>query len=212
LAAFLGVEGAQALDGNLDNLDALFDAGVRMMAPTHLSDNDMGGSAHGIEKGGLTDRGRELVRRMESKGMIVDLAHASARTFDDVIAISTRPVVVSHTGVRGTCDNVRNLSDDQLRAVAKTGGIVGIGYWETATCGRDAVAVARAIRHAITVAGIAHVGLGSDFDGAVAEPFDTTGLVQITDALLVGGFGEAEIESIMGGNVVRLLLATLPPN
>jgi microsomal dipeptidase-like Zn-dependent dipeptidase len=211
-AGFLGVEGAQALDGNLDNLDDLFDAGVRMMAPTHLSDNDIGGSAHGIEKGGLTDRGKELVRRMESTRMIVDLAHASARTFDDVIAMSTRPVVVSHTGVRGTCDNVRNLSDDQLRAVAMTGGIVGIGYWETATCGRDAVAVARAIRHAINVAGLAHVGLGSDFDGAVAQPFDTTGLVQITDALLQGGFSESEIESIMGGNVARLLLTTLPPN
>jgi microsomal dipeptidase-like Zn-dependent dipeptidase len=211
-AGFLGIEGAHALDGDLDNLDGLFDAGVRMMAPTHLFDNEIGGSSQGITKGGLTDFGRQLVRRLESKQIIVDLSHASAKTFDDVIAMATRPVVVSHTGVRGTCDNVRNLSDDQLRAVAKTGGIVGIGYWETATCGKDALAVARAIRHAVTVAGIAHVGLGSDFDGAVAEPFDTTGLVQITDALLTGGFSDVEIKSIMGGNVARLLLTTLPSN
>jgi microsomal dipeptidase-like Zn-dependent dipeptidase len=118
--------------------------------------------------------------------------------------------VVSHTGVAGTCANARNLTDSQLKAVARNGGIVGIGYWETATCGRDALAVARAIRHAVTVAGIAHVGLGSDFDGAVAQPFDTTGLVQVTDALLSAGFNEVEIQAIMGGNVIRLLLTTLP--
>jgi microsomal dipeptidase-like Zn-dependent dipeptidase len=210
IAGVLGVEGAQALDGNLDNLDRLFAAGVRMMAPTHLSDNDIGGSAHGIDKGGLTDNGKELVRRMESRKMLVDLAHASAKTFDDTVTIATRPVVVSHAGVMGTCDNVRNLSDDQLKAVANTGGIVGIGYWDTATCGKDATAVARAIRHAVGVMGIAHVGLGSDFDGAVIEPFDSTGLVQVTDALLANGFNDVEIQAIMGGNVVRLLLTTLP--
>jgi microsomal dipeptidase-like Zn-dependent dipeptidase len=209
-AGLLGVEGAHALDGNLDHIDRVFAAGVRMMAPVHLADNDMGGSAHGVGKGGLTDKGKELIRRMETMKMIVDLAHASAKTFDDAIAMATRPVVVSHAGVVGTCDNVRNLSDDQLRAVANTGGVVGIGYWETATCGTDAVAVARAVRHAVSVAGISHVGLGSDFDGAVAEPFDTTGLVQITDALLQNGFNDVEIQAVMGGNVIRLLLTTLP--
>jgi membrane dipeptidase len=209
-AGLLGIEGAHALDGNLDNLDRVFSAGVRMMAPSHLADNDMAGSAHGVGKGGLTEKGKELVRRMESSKMIVDLAHASARTFDDVIAMATRPVVVSHTGVRGTCDNVRNVSDDQLRAVAKTGGVVGIGYWETATCGTNATATARAVRHVVNVVGISHVGLGSDFDGAVAEPFDTTGLVQVTDALVRNGFNDVEIQAVMGGNVARLLLTTLP--
>ena len=209
-AGLLGIEGAHALDGNLDNLDRVFAAGVRMMAPTHLADNDMGGSAHGVDKGGLTDRGAELIRRMESRKMIVDLAHASGKTFDDVIAMATRPVVVSHSGVIGICDNVRNLSDDQLRAIATSGGVVGIGYWEGATCGTDAGAVARAIRYAVSVVGISHVGLGSDFDGAVAQPFDATGLVQITDALLQHGFSDVEIQAVMGGNLVRLLLTTLP--
>ncbi len=189
---------------------SVFDAGVRMMAPTHLTDNDMGGSAHGTTRGGLTDKGKELIRRMESKHMILDLAHASPKAFDDAVALATRPVVVSHAGVAGTCANARNLSDDQLRAVATSGGIVGIGYWEIATCGTDAGAIARAIRHAVRVMGIDHVGLGSDFDGAVAEPFDTTGLVQVTDALIAAGFSDAEIAAVMGGNVIRLLQATLP--
>lgn len=209
-AGFLGIEGAHALDGNLDNIDVLFDAGVRMMAPTHFFDNDIGGSAHGIDKGGLTDKGREMIRRMEAKHMIVDVAHASAATIDDVLAMATRPVVVSHTGVRGTCDNQRNLSDDQLRGIARTGGVVGIGYWDTASCGRDAAAIAKAIRYAANLIGADHIGLGSDFDGAVLEPFDTTGLVQITDALIGEGFSDEAIGKIMGGNVLRLLIQNLP--
>jgi microsomal dipeptidase-like Zn-dependent dipeptidase len=94
-AGFLGIEGAQALDGDLANIDVLFDAGFRMMAPTHFFDNDIGGSAHGVNKGGLTDKGREMIKRMEAKRAIVDLAHASPRTIDDVLAIATRPIFVS---------------------------------------------------------------------------------------------------------------------
>jgi microsomal dipeptidase-like Zn-dependent dipeptidase len=206
----LGVEGAHALEGRLENLDALFDAGVRMMALTHFFDNEWGGSAHGTEKGGLTARGRELVGRMEARGVLVDLAHASERTFADVLGVATRPVVVSHTGVRGTCDNERNLSDEQVRAVAATGGLVGVGFWETATCGTDARAIARSARHVAALVGVRHVALGSDFDGAVATPFDASGLAQLTDALLEEGFDDEEVALIMGGNVARLLAATLP--
>ncbi|HYV05633.1 MAG TPA: dipeptidase [Blastocatellia bacterium] len=209
-AGFLGIEGAHALDGNLENVDALYDAGFRMMAPTHFFDNDIGGSAHGVEKGGLTDKGREMVRRMEAKKMTVDLAHASEKTIYDVLAMATRPVVVSHTGVRGTCDNQRNLSDEQLRAIARTGGVIGIGFWDTAVCGKDAQAIAQAIRYTANLIGVKHVGLGSDYDGAVVTPFDTTGLVEITDALLTEGFSDEEIKMIMGGNVLRLLLQNLP--
>lgn len=210
VAGFLGIEGAHALDGDLDNLDDLFDAGFRMIAPTHFFDNEIGGSAHGVKKGGLTEMGKELIRRMEAKKIIVDLAHASPNTIKDVVAMSTRPVLISHTGVRGTCDNNRNVSDEILRLVAGTGGAVGIGFWETATCGGDAKAIARSIRYATNLIGVEHIGLGSDFDGAVAQPFDATGLIQITDALLADGFSEEEIEKIMGGNVLRLLLENLP--
>ena len=209
-AGFLGIEGAHALDGDLANIDVLFDAGFRMMAPTHFFDNDIAGSAHGVNKGGLTDKGREMIKRMEAKRMIVDLAHASPRTIDDVLAIATRPVVVSHTGVKGTCDNTRNLSDEHLKRIAATGGVIGIGYWDTATCGTTARAIARAIRYTANLIGAQHVGLGSDYDGAIAAPFDTTGLVEITDALLAEGFTDAEIEMIMGGNVVRVLTQALP--
>jgi microsomal dipeptidase-like Zn-dependent dipeptidase len=211
VAAFLGVEGAHALDGRLENLDVLFDVGVRMMAPTHYFDNEWGGSAQGVRKGGLTEKGRELIRRMEARRMIVDLSHASAQTINDVLSMATRPVVVSHTGVKGTCNNSRNLGDEQLKAIAANGGIVGIGFWESATCGKDAHAIAHAIHYTADLIGIEHVGLGSDFDGAVTTPFDATGVVQITDALLAEGFTEDEVRMVMGGNELRFLLANLPP-
>lgn len=209
-AGLLGVEGAHALEGDLNNVDSFFDHGIRMMSPTHFFDNDIGGSAHGVAKGGLTNKGREMVRRMQAKGMIVDLAHASEAVIADALAITTKPVVVSHTGVRGTCDNNRNLGDEQIKGVAATGGVVGIGYWETAVCGTDAAAIARSIRYTADLIGVEHVGLGSDFDGAVAVPFDTTGVVQITDALLAEGFDENQIKMIMGGNVLRVLTQCLP--
>ena len=196
--------------GDPANLDVLFGAGFRMVGLVHFFDNELGGSAHGVGKGGLTAKGRDVVRRLEEQRMLLDLAHASPATIRDALAVATRPVVVSHTGVRGTCDNVRNLDDDALRGVARTGGLVGIGFWQTAVCGTGGRAVARAIGYAVGVAGIDHVALGSDFDGAVAEPFDATGLVEITDALLVEGFTEAQVEQVMGGNVFRLLSEALP--
>ena len=116
---WLGIEGAHALDGKVENVDVLFDAGFRMMSPSHFFDNEMGGSAHGIEKYGLTEKGKEMVKRMEQKGMLVDVAHASSKAIDDVLAIATKPVVVSHTGVKGTCDNNRNLSDNNSKLLPK---------------------------------------------------------------------------------------------
>src|SRR6185437_12277392 len=210
IARFLGTEGAQPLEGKLDNLNDLFSAGIRMMAPTHFTDTAVAGAAAGVTKTGLTDFGRRWVRDMEAKHMIIDLAHASPATLRDVTAIATRPLLVSHTGVKGTCNNPRNLSDGELRAVAATGGVIGIGLWETATCGTDAAATARAIRYAVKIVGIDHVALGSDFDGAVTTPFDASGWPLVTDALLREGFSEQDIRKIMGENVVRVLLQVLP--
>ncbi len=209
-AGLLGIEGAHALEGDLGNIDVLYDAGVRMMAPTHFFDNDIGGSSAGVRRGGLTAKGREMIRRMEQKHMLVDVAHASEATIDDVLELATRPVVVSHSGVKGTCDNARNLSDRHLRAIAATGGVVGIAYFEFAVCGTDAAAIARAVRHAADVAGVDHVALGSDFDGEVRTPFDTTGLPVLFDALLAAGFNEEQIAQIAGGNALRVLRAELP--
>lgn len=210
VAAFIGVEGAHALEGDLANLDRLFDAGVRMMAPTHFFDTEIAGSAHGAARGGLTPLGREWVKKMEAKRMVIDLAHASPAAIDDVLNMATRPVIVSHTGVRGTCDNQRNLTDAQLSAISQNGGVIGIGVWDTAVCGADARAIARAIEHAVNVAGFEHVALGSDFDGAVEAPFDATGFPQITQAMLDLGMDETKIEGVLGGNVRRLLKTLLP--
>jgi len=210
VAGVLGIEGAHALDGDVKNLDRLFDAGFRMMSPTHFFDNEFAGASAGLDKGGLTKLGNEMVRRMEAKRMLVDLAHASPQTIIDVLAMATRPVVVSHTGVQGTCSNRRNLSDAEVRGIARTGGVIGIGFWPTAACGSDARAVARAMRYAANLVGVEHVALGSDFDGAVTMPFDAAGLVALTDALLAEGFTEAEIAAMMGGNTLRLLRENLP--
>ncbi|HVG62540.1 MAG TPA: dipeptidase [Hyalangium sp.] len=210
VGALLSLEGTHALEGRAEAVDELHAAGFRMLGLAHFFDNEVSGSAHGAKKEGLTELGRAVVKRMEEKGMTIDLAHSSAKTIEDVLAIATRPIVVSHTGVKGTCDNNRNLSDAQLRAIARNGGVVGIGYWDTATCGKDARTIARAIRHAVSVAGIDHVGLGSDYDGTITAPFDTAGLVELTDALLAEGFGEGEIRKIAGENVLKVLSANLP--
>lgn len=210
VAGLLALEGAQVLEGDPANVDVMFDAGYRMMSAAHFFDTEMGGSAHGIEKGGLTDKGRDMIQRMEARKMIVDIAHASPLQIEEVLSMATRPVVVSHTGVKGTCDNRRNLSDDQLRAIAANGGLIGIGFWETAICGTDAAAVAKAQSYAANVIGVDHLALGSDFDGAVATPFDATGLVQVTDALLSEGFSDADVGKAMGGNQVRFMLENLP--
>jgi membrane dipeptidase len=210
VAGLLAIEGAHALEGDPANVDRLAAAGYRMVGLSHFFDNDFGGSAHGIEQGGLTDPGRDLVRALEDASIVVDVAHASARTIDDVLAIATRPVVASHTGVRGTADNARNLSDDQLRGIAATGGMVGIGFWPTATGGEDVGSIARAIAYAVGIVGVQHVGLGSDFDGAVPVPMDVSGLALVTEALIAEGFHEAAIGQIMGGNAIDLLRRCLP--
>jgi membrane dipeptidase len=209
-AGFLGLEGAQALQGDLGNLDVLYNAGFRTIAPTHFFDTDLAGSSSGATKGGLTAKGREFVSRAESRGLIIDLAHASAATILDVATLAKRPVFVSHTGVRGTCNNSRNLSDDEMRAIARTGGIIGIGYWKTATCGTNAAAAARAMRYTANLVGVEHVALGSDFDGATTEPFDVTGLPIVTEALIQQGFSDQEIRMIMGENALRFLRQNLP--
>ena len=210
VAGFLGTEGAQPLEGRLENIDALYAAGFRMMAPTHFTDTAIAGAAAGMKKDGLTDLGRQWVRAMESHHMLIDLAHASPATLRDVTAMARRPLIVSHTGVKGTCNNPRNLSDDELRAVARTNGVIGIGLWDTASCGTDARATARAIHYAVDIVGPDHVALGSDFDGGVTTPFDSSGWALLTDAMLKEGFSEPDIHKIMGENVVRVLLEVLP--
>lgn len=207
---WLTIEGAHALEGELANLDALYQAGFRMIAPTHLADSEIGASASGESQRGLSELGKRWVTEMERRSMIIDLAHASAQTIDDVLHLATRPVIVSHTGVKGTCNNNRNLSDAHVKAIAKNGGLIGIGFWQYATCGTDIAAIVKAIRYAVGVAGIEHVALGSDWDGYVATPIDASGMGAVTEALEKTGFDESAIRNIMGENTVRFLLRALP--
>ncbi|WP_126452089.1 dipeptidase [Sulfuriflexus mobilis] len=210
LAGLLSIEGAHALEGSLDLIDAFYARGIRLVGLTHFFDNEVGGSAHGERKGGLTPFGKQAIARMQSLGMLIDLAHSSEKLFADVVSISRYPLIVSHTGVAGTCNKSRNLSDTQLRQIAATGGVIGIGYWPSATCGSDVESIVRAIDYAVKVAGIDAVSLGSDFDGSVSTPIDVTGLPYLTDALLRHGFSEVEVSKIMGGNFFRLLGTALP--
>jgi len=209
--ALLSVEGLQNLEGKAENLDVLYTAGFRMAGLAHFFDNELAGSMHGLKKGGLTPLGRQVVGMMEARGMVVDIAHASHTAVAEILAMATRPVVSSHGGVQATCKVNRNLTDDEIRGVARTGGVVGIGYWDAAICDTSAEAVAKAIAHVRDLVGIEHVGLGSDFDGAVTTRWDTSQLAAITQALVDAGFTDDEIRAVMGGNVLRLLAQGLTP-
>lgn len=210
LGALLALEGAQALEGRLDNLDRLYNVGFRMIGLQHLLDNTAGGSAHGLHQGGLTSFGRELVRRIQTRKMVLDLAHSSPAVVADALALATAPVVVSHTGLRGLSESPRNLSDAQARAVAATGGVLGLAMFVPAMGGPEVDDTAQAMRYAADLVGIEHVGLGADFDGAIHAPVDVTGLPLLTDSLLRHGFDESEVAMIMGGNVQRVLRQILP--
>ncbi|WP_338242240.1 dipeptidase [Aurantiacibacter hainanensis] len=211
VAALLSVEGLHNLEGDLANLDVLYDAGVRMAGLAHFFDNEVAGSMHGVEKGGLTAMGREAVERMEAMGMVVDIAHCSHACVADVLAMARRPVVSSHGGVQATCPVNRNLTDAEIRGLAATGGVIGVGYWEGAVCDTSPAAIVAAMRHVRDLVGVEHVALGSDFDGSVTTRFDTAQLAQVTQALLDDGWSEEEIRAAMGGNALRVLENGLEP-
>ena len=209
IGAMLALEGIHALEGDPANLERLYNLGFRVIGLNHLFDNDMAGSAHGLKKGGLTLPGRELVLRTQARGMIIDLAHVSPQAIDDTLSMVNKPVIVSHTGVRGTCDTVRNLSDSQIREIAATGGVLGIGLFKYATCGKRLEDTVKAMRYVADLVGVQHVALGSDFDGSKTV-VNAGGLVLLTAAMLDAGFTKDEITAIMGGNVLRVLQQTLP--
>lgn len=212
VGAILGAEGGHALSGEIGNLDKLYDAGFRLIGLTHFFDNELGASLHGVagaEKG-LTDFGRAVVRKLVGKRMIIDLAHASPAMAREVLGMVDVPVVVSHTGIYGHCQTVRNFPDDLMRAIADSGGVIGIGFWDEVTCDDSPAGIAGAIVAAIGLVGEDHVALGSDFDGAVTTQFDVSELATLTQALIDKGLDEPTIAKVMGGNMVRFLRDALP--
>jgi microsomal dipeptidase-like Zn-dependent dipeptidase len=210
VGGLLATEGLHPLEGEIGNIARLQTLGYRMMGLHHFFDNALGGSLHGVGQGGLTEFGRQVVAELERRNIIIDLAHSSAEVAEDVLAMTRSPLVVSHTGVKGTCDSARNLSDALMQRIAATGGVIGIGYWDGAVCDPAPGSVVAAIRYAIDLLGVDHVGLGSDYDGATTVMFDTAELAVITEGMLAAGFTEAEIRAVMGGNVIRLLRERLP--
>ncbi len=206
----LSLEGMHALQGGSDALEEFYLAGYRMMGLTHFFDSHVAGSAHGVNKGGLTELGQTLVPQMESLGITIDLAHASPAAFRETLKLATKPVVVSHGGIQGTCPGNRNLTDQQIRSIAKNNGVIGIGYWKSAVCDPSVKGIVKAILYTIEVAGIDHVGLGSDFDGNVTTPFDTSGVPLLTEAMLAQGLSHDDVSKVLGGNVLRVLKSNLP--
>lgn len=213
IAALLGIEGAHALEGDLDRLDAFARRGVRYLGLLHFSANDAGFPAYGRGRSdeGLTAWGKALVERCESLGVIVDLAHINRRGFLDVCAQATRPPIVSHTGVLGAFEHWRNIDDAQLRAVADKGGCIGVIFCPRFVGGEGLEPVVRHFKHILDVVGEDAPALGSDWDGFIVptrELQDPRGLPLLTDALLAAGISERVLGKILRGNVLRVLDAT----
>ena len=210
VGGLLAIEGAHALEGDVQNLKRLSDAGFRMIGLLHFFDNELGGSLHGVNHKGLSPFGVQAVHAIEDAGLVVDVAHASPAVVDDVLAIATRPFVISHTGVRGACNSPRNLSDEQMRGIAAKGGLIGIGYWDGAVCDFAPAGVVKSLRYAIDLVGADHVALGSDYDGTTTVTFDASESAALIDAMLKAKFTEDEIRKVSGENVLRLFAALLP--
>ncbi|MEX1055300.1 MAG: dipeptidase, partial [Rhodothermales bacterium] len=247
-AILLGLEGGNALAGSPDTLAALYSEGIRYVTLTHVNNNSWAESSQSPPRWhGLNDLGRHMIGEMNRLGMIVDLSHVSDSTFYDALAASRAPVMVSHSSSRALVDNVRNASDDMLRALAKNGGIIMINFFDPVvnsnlsnevmaevyrrTGGRNvslngmwevvyAVKTERGlpgasledvvdhIDHAIKVAGLDHVGLGSDFDGVWDLPAglqDVTRLPWITYELMKRGYSEEDLYKVLGGNALRVM-------
>ncbi len=209
VGGLLGIEGAHPLEGNLDNLQGLQDAGYRMIELQHFFDNELGGSLHGDGNTGLTDFGRVVVQAVVDRGLILDVAHSSHQVVRDVLAMTDIPLVVSHSGIHKNCQVKRNISDELMQQIATTGGVIGIGYWADVTCDDSPAGIAKAIKVAIEVVGEDAVSLGSDFDGSVTTAFDTSELAALTQAMMDIGLSEAQIRKVAGNNMLRVLRARL---
>ncbi|MEP6691778.1 MAG: dipeptidase [Gemmatimonadaceae bacterium] len=221
VAILIGVEGGHAIEGSLAHLRALYASGARYLTLTWNNGNAWAGSSigsHGTRTGGLTGFGRSVIAEMNRLGMLVDVSHVSDETLRDVLAIARAPVIASHSSARALSPHARNLTDDQLRAIAKTGGVINVNFYPRFI---DPAYAAGAphhvtplsvlidhIDHIATVAGIDHVGLGSDFDGITATPVgldDVTTLPRIAQALIDRGYSDDDVLRVLGGNMLRVL-------
>jgi membrane dipeptidase len=211
IAAFLGIEGAHALEGDLSRIEHFARRGVRYLGLSHFSANRAAYPGYGTgrrDTEGLTPFGREVVRTCEALGVLVDLAHVNRKGFLEACAMATVPPIVSHTGSRAAYRHWRNIDDEQIRAIADHGGIIGVLFCPR-YLGRGGLrAVVKHLRNVMDVGGEEVAALGSDWDGFIvptADLRDAAHLPNLTDALLGEGLSEATIARILRGNVLRVL-------
>ncbi|HVY32515.1 MAG TPA: membrane dipeptidase [Polyangiaceae bacterium] len=214
-AAFIGVQGGNALAHSLDALDRLSPGIILRVTLLHLTSSRLGATSSPLGgKAGLSAYGKDYVRRLNAHKILVDLAHISRAGFWDAVDAHDRslPLVVTHTGVSGVFDHWRNLDDEQLRAVANSGGTVGIMYHseylgDPIFRGRLETLV-RHVEHVANVVGEDHVSLGSDWDGSIVTPRDMRTVLELprlTQALLDRKWSEARIRKVLGGNFLRVV-------
>jgi len=210
VGVLIGTEGSHALDGDLDQIQRLYNAGFRMMSLHHFFDNRLGGSLHGESGKGLSEFGQQAVEKMLQLGIMIDVSHSSVQVVEDLLARHQIPLIVSHTGVYGHCASHRNFNDALMQKIAAADGIIGIGYWDGAVCDTTPESIVKALRYAIDLVGADHVALGSDFDGSTQTPFDTSELSVLTHLMLDANFSEKEIRQVMGENMASYLAKHLP--
>ena len=207
----LGIENGHALDGKIENLRHFAQRGIVYMTLCHNGDNDICDSAKGCNThGGISDFGKDVVCEMNRLGIMVDLSHAAEKSFYDALEISQQPIVCSHSSCRALCDHPRNLTDDQMRALAAKGGVMQVTIYNgfLRLDGEATIFDAMAhLDHAIQIMGIDHVGLGTDFDGDGGVPglANSAELLHFTRQLLNRRYSEEDIQKIWGGNFLRVM-------
>ena len=205
----LGLESSDGTKYALANIERLFAAGYRSSQLCHFTDTPFAASASGLSKGGLTPLGREAVALMNKLGMIVDLAHASPRTIEDVLSLSRRPAFISHTGARSVSNDPKCQSDELLRAVVEKGGVVGLCFVEDYIGGTKVADISRSLEYLVKAVGQDGIVLGSGFD-SLPGPIAVDQLPYLTQALLSAGLDRPAIKAVMGENAIRFLLRDLP--
>jgi membrane dipeptidase len=207
VAAVLSVENGDALGGSAATLDTLYRRGVRIMGLTWNASNALADGALEHRHGGLTPFGKTIVRRMQQVGIVIDVSHLSEKSFWDVLAASTGPVMATHSDAAAVVPHPRNLSDAQLRALAGRGGVVGVNFYPAHAGGGTIDRILRQIDYMVKIMGVDHVGLGSDFDGftqKVRGLEDVSKLPNLTAGLLARGYTLEQIKKILGGNALRV--------
>ena len=207
----LGIENGIALNGQLQNLQHFVQRGVVYITLCHNGDNDICDSARGCNThGGVSRFGEQVIREMNRLGIMVDMSHAAEKSFYDALEISSMPIVCSHSSSRALCDHPRNLTDDQMRALAAKGGVAQTTLYPGFLKKDGEATIIDAIEHlehAIKIMGIDHVGLGTDFDGdgGVKGLADSSELINFTRQLLARRYSERDIQKIWGGNFLRVM-------